>query len=268
MEKLPLSVVVLTKNEEEKIESCLNSVLNWAGEVIVVDDESSDRTREIAEKLDVRVISKKMEIEGKHRNRAYGLAKNIWVLSLDADETVSPELAEELKALFKSDIQHAAFTIPIRTYIGEKWIKHGGWYPAGKVRLFRKDKFRYEEVEVHPRVFIDGTCGHLTKDIIHYSYRDFHDFFISLNSQTTQEAKKWYNLSLEDPKKAAYKMNIPHALWRMMDRFVRTFVFKKGYRDGFLGFMIAYAGSLYQMMSFAKYRELKAADEQKKKRGV
>ena len=195
MNKIPISVVILAKNEEEKIERCLNSV-RWADEIIVMDDESADRTGEIARKYTDRVVVKKMVIEGAHRNYAYSLARNRWVLSLDADETVSHELREELRSLFKDSIKYNVFLIPIRTYLGSYWIKYGGWYPAGKARLFKKDKFKYEETEVHPRVFYAGgkkVCGHLKKDIIHYSYRDFHDFFASLNNQTTSEARKWFN---------------------------------------------------------------------------
>jgi len=243
-EKVPISVVVITKNEEENIEKCLKSA-RMADEIIVVDDGSTDRTVEIARKYADKVITKKMDIEGKHRNYAYSLAKNDWGLSLDADEVISSELTEELRSLFKNNLDHAAFTIPIKTYLGSYWIRYGGWYPAGKVRLFKKDKFKYEEVEVHPRVFIDGSCGHLTKDIVHYSYRDFHDFFTSLNNQTTQEAKKWFN---ERRKIGFLKMSR-----KFCDRFLKAYFLKKGFKDGLVGFVVAYGNSLYQFMSYVKY---------------
>ena len=243
-EKVPISVVIITKNEEENIEKCLKSA-RMADEVIVVDDGSTDRTVEIAKKYANKVITRKMDIEGKHRNYAYSLAKNDWGLSLDADEVISDELAEELRSLFKNNLSHAAFTVPIKTYLGNYWIRYGGWYPAGKVRLFKKDKFKYEEVEVHPRVFIDGSCGHLTKDIVHYSYRDFHDFFTSLNNQTTQEAKKWFN---ERRKIGFLKMSR-----KFCDRFFKAYFLKKGFKDGLVGFVVAYGNSLYQFMSYVKY---------------
>ena len=129
-------------------------------------------------------------------------------------------------------------------------------YPASQLKLFRKGKFKWEEVEVHPRSMTTGARGSLKNDLIHYTYRNWQDFAGKLNRQTTLEATKWYKLSLENPKKARYKMNTIHALWRTMDRFVRTFVAKKGYRDGFIGFMVAYFASAYQMISYAKYREL------------
>ncbi|MFA5096904.1 MAG: hypothetical protein WC478_06150, partial [Candidatus Omnitrophota bacterium] len=125
----------------------------------------------------------------------------------------------------------------------------GGWYPAGKVRLFRKDKFKYEDVKVHPRVFIEGECGHLTKDIIHKGYPDFAHFLDSINRQTTWEAEKWVS--------TGRRMSRGRITWRAIDRFFRRFIGKKGYKDGFIGFMIAYFDSFYQVLSYAKYWELR-----------
>ena len=151
---LSLSVVVLTKNEEHNIESCLKSVSGWAEEIIVVDDESSDNTVAIARIYAHKIITRKTDVEGRQRNFAYAQAKNQWVLSLDADEAVTLQLKSEIsKAIASSEF--VAFSIPLRNYISNYWVRHGGWYPAPKVRLFKKDKFRYEEAEVHPRVFID-----------------------------------------------------------------------------------------------------------------
>lgn len=256
MGKLPITCVVIAKNEEEQIGECLKSARAF-DELIVLDDNSTDKTREISEGIADKVVVRKMDIEGKHRNYGYALSKNEWVLSLDADERISPELVEELNGIFSNNITHAAFTIPIKTYIGDYWIKYGGWYPAGKVRLFQKSKFKYEEVEVHPRVFIQGSCGHLTKDIVHYSYRDFHDFFASLNGQTTLEAKKWFN--------EKRKMGFLKMMRKFCDRFLKTYLLKKGYKDGFIGFVVAYGNGLYQFMSYAKYKFM--LDEAKRKCG-
>lgn len=253
MEKIPVSVVVITKNEEENIADCIKSV-PWADEVIILDDNSTDKTAIIAKQFTDKVFSRKMDIEGTHRNYAYSLARNSWVLSLDADERASLELEEELKGLFKSPMKDKAYTIPIRTYIGKRWIRHGGWYPAAKVRLFDKSFFKYEDAEVHPRVFIDGSCGHLTKDIIHYSYRDFHDFFASLNNQTTQEARKWF--------KEKRKIGFLKMYRKFLDRFLKSYLLKKGYKDGMLGFVVAYGSGLYQFMSYVKYREMVQNEKQ------
>ena len=247
--KLSISVVIITKNEEANIKDCFESIYGWADEIIVVDDESQDKTVDIAKKYTDRVFNRKMDIEGRHRNWAYSLAKNEWVLSLDADEQVTEELKKEISCVLKSDTEYVAFSISLRNYIGNYWVRYGGWYPAGKVRLFRKDKFRYEEVEVHPRAIIDGKCGHLKSDIIHKGYPDFAHFLESINRQTTLEARKWIN--------TGRKMPMLHAFWRASDRFFRRYLRKKGYKDGFYGFMVAFFDSLYQIVSYAKYWEMK-----------
>ena len=255
LEKIALTVVILTKNEETRITDCIKSVSDWAGEIIVVDDESTDNTTQIAESLGAKVFVRKMDIEGKHRNWAYSKASNDWIFSVDADERPDEELKKEIAETI-NNTEHTHFSIPFKTYIGDYWIRWGGWYPAPKVKLFRKSKFKYEEVEVHPRIIVQGSCGRLKGDVVHYSYRDWGDFLDKTNKQTTFEATKWYKLSLVDPKKAQRKMNTFHALWRTLDRFFRAFIGKAGWRDGFVGFMIAYYSSLYQIISYAKYRDM------------
>ena len=247
MEKIPVSVVVLTKNEEANIVECLSSVKGWADEIVVVDDLSSDKTVELANKYADKVLINKMKVEGTHRNWAYAQAKNDWVLSLDADEQVSPELRDEIaKTLAGTDC--VCFSIPLRNYSGSYWVRHGGWYPAGKVRLFRRSKFKYEEVEVHPRVFTEGRCGYLKYDIIHKGYPDFEHFLASVNRQTTLEARKWINTNR--------KMTLGKASWRTIDRFFRIYIGKSGYKDGLIGFMVALFASLYQILSYAKYQQM------------
>ena len=115
----------------------------------------------------------------------------------------------------------------------------------------------YEEVEVHPRVFLDGNCELLTKDIVHKGYPDFEHFLASLNRQTTLEARKWIATNRH--------MSLGRAVWRTLDRFPRSFIRKKGYKDGFIGFMIAYFASLYQIISYAKYWQMKREKRQKNK---
>jgi glycosyltransferase involved in cell wall biosynthesis len=242
-----LSVVVLTKNEESRLAKCLDSV-KWANEIIVVDDESIDRTVEIAKRYTDSVFIKKMDIEGRHRNWAYNQAKNTWVLSLDADEIVTEELKEEIEKILSADPKENGFTIPRRNYIGDFWVRHGGWYPSPQLKLFRRDRFRYEEVSVHPRAFMDEPCGHLKQDLIHYSYRNLEDFLHKLNNQTTREAQKWFEQNKP--------MHLGKFIWRTYDRFMRTYFGRKGYKDGFIGFAVAFFAGLYQFLSYLKYREI------------
>jgi glycosyltransferase involved in cell wall biosynthesis len=248
-ERLPLSVVILTKNEAGRIRECLASV-GWAAEVLVVDDDSADDTRALAESLGARVVRRTMDIEGRHRNWAHAQAAHEWILSLDADERVTPELAEELKELFRAEPPNELYTIQRRNYIGGRWIRHGGWYPSAQIKLFKRSIFKWEETTVHPRAFSNSPEGRLTQDLIHYTYRDLKDFVAKMNRQTTLEAQKW----VADGR----RIKLGKALWRGADRFWRSFVGKKGFRDGRLGFILAVMGGMYQVVSYAKYVELKA----------
>ena len=243
-------MVILAKNEASRIEECLRSV-DWADEALIIDDESADRTVEIAQRMGARVLKRRMDIEGRHRNWAYAQAKHEWVLSLDADERVTPELAQEIHELLGNNPSCDIYSIPRRNYIGAQWILHGGWYPSPQVKLFKKEAFEWEETTVHPRALSKSNkpWGDLKKDLLHYSYRDLADFVAKLNRQTTLEAQKW----VLDGR----KMSFGKALWRSVDRFFRTFWFKKGRQDGFLGFFVAVCAGMYQFLSYAKYWHLK-----------
>ncbi|MDD5195940.1 MAG: glycosyltransferase family 2 protein [Candidatus Omnitrophica bacterium] len=256
--ELPVSVVVITKNEEKRLKDCLESVRGWASEIILVDDESTDKTREIARLYTDKVFVRRMDNEGRHRNWANSQAKCDWVLSLDADERVTGELKEEIAAALKNNYHdYPGFTIPRKNFLGNYWLRWGGLYPAPQLKLFLKDRLLWEEVEVHPRAFMEGDCGRLNNPLLHYTYADFADFLRKLNNQTNLEAKKWLDVYKINPKKANYKMNFIHALWRAQDRFFRAYLSKKGWRDGFIGFMISFFSALYQMIAYAKYWEMK-----------
>jgi len=248
-DKVAISVVVITRNEEANIKDCLESV-KWADEIIIVDDESTDKTAEIARGYTDKIFHRKMDIEGKHRNWAYDQARNSWVLSLDADERVTSELREEIKEAIASPGEFKGFVIPRKNYIGAYWVKYGGWYPSGQMKLFSKQDFRWEESEVHPCALLKGPRKALINDIIHYSYKDFEDFINKMNKQTTLEAMKWV--------RDGRKMGLGKALWRTCDRFMRTFIRKKAYKDGLTGFMISIFGGLYQILSYVKYNEIKS----------
>ncbi|HBH97464.1 MAG TPA: hypothetical protein DDX89_06745 [Candidatus Omnitrophica bacterium] len=244
---LPLSVVILTKNEAEHIRDCIQSVA-WAEEILVIDDDSTDDTVRIAKASGARVLRGTMENEGRHRNWAYAQAKHLWVLSLDADERVSPELAEEIQRSLISEPPWNGAVIPIRNYLGPHWLRCGGWYPAEKLRLFRRDRFRYEEALVHPRAFMPWPEGRLTGDILHFGYRDFEECFEKLNRHTSLEAQKWL--------KEGRKVSLLSALRRSLDRFLRAWIRKQGWREGFIGFVMAFYQGWYQWLSFLKHWEL------------
>ena len=242
--EIPLSVVILTKNEAGRIRDCIRSV-QWADDILVVDDESADETARIAESLSARVLRRKMDIEGRHRNWAYAQAKHEWVLSLDADERVTPELAQEIAGLVRDGAPYETYSIPRRNYIGERWIRYGGWYPSAQMKLFKKSVFRWEETTVHPRAISDRPWGVLRHDLLHYSYRDAKDFIEKQERHTLLEAQKW----VADGRRVTFGKTV----WRTVDRFVRSYLLKQGFRDGRLGLFVAWMAGKYQWMSYQKY---------------
>ena len=249
--RVPLSVVILTKNEAGRVADCLRSVA-WADDILVVDDESADETVCLVESLGARVLRRAMDVEGRHRNWANAQAKHEWVLSLDADERVTPELAGEIRALVTSPApEHQTYSIPRRNYIGGRWIRYGGWYPSAQLKLFKKSVFRWEETTVHPRAIADCSWGVLRHDLLHYSYRDLGDFAAKQDRHTTLEAQKW----AADGR----RVTLGKALWRTIDRFVRSYVLKQGFRDGRMGWAVARMAANYQWSAYRKYRQLQRA---------
>ena len=249
-EKLSISVVIIAKNEEKRIEDCLRSV-SWAKEILVIDDESTDRTAELARSLGAQVIQRAMEIEGRQRNFGFDQAAQPWILSLDADERVTPELAQEIgREISKhaQDSEVVGFAIPIKTFIGSRWIKGAGYYPARKTRLFRKGKFRYEEARVHPRALYEGKILELNGDIFHYSCENLGQFVTKFNRETSLEAEKW----ILDGR----KMGFLKALRKTFDRFLKNYFLKGGWCDGFMGYVMSVFHGLYQLVTYAKYREM------------
>ena len=246
---MPLSVVVITKNESGRLGECLKSVA-WADEIIVLDDDSSDDTVAIAREFTDKVSRRTMDIEGRHRNYAYSLATHEWILSLDADERVTPELKEEILSLLARPPACNGYTIPRKNFMGSTWIQHGGMYPSAQLRLFKKSLFRYdEEAEVHPQAYMPDPRGSLKNDILHYTYRDFTDAVAKLDRQTDLEAKKWF--------REKRKVGALSILRKMIDRFWRTYYTKHGYKDGVIGLFLAVNAGMYQFLSFAKYWEMK-----------
>jgi glycosyltransferase involved in cell wall biosynthesis len=253
--KIDLSVIIIVKNEEKRIEECIQSVYGWVGEIIVVDDESTDRTVELARKFTDKVFTRKMELEGKQRNFGVSKASNKWVMMLDCDERVTPELREEIIDLIqKNDPQAGGYWIKQICYLGNKRLHYGGW-GAEHARIYHKERAAWREDPhdiVHPALVVDPkyTSPILKHCLVHYNFKDLEDFVAKTNRYTTLEAVKWHFGG------KAKKMTMGRALWRTFDRFFRRYIRKQGYRDGFHGFVAAALSGLYELLAYAKLREI------------
>ncbi|MBF0489128.1 MAG: glycosyltransferase family 2 protein [Candidatus Omnitrophica bacterium] len=251
---LPISIIIIAKNEQFRIKECIESVHGWANEIIVVDDASTDQTREIAAQYTKKIYQRVMDLEGRQRNFGVAQAANDWVMMLDCDERPTPALKKEIEELFSHlPDKKVAFWIPQICYVGDVHIKYGGWSNP-HLRLYHKNHVRWSEGEfdvVHPGIKIDTgyTGGNLTYALIHYNYRNIEDIFGKVNRMSTLEALKWH---LD-----GRKMSKGKAMWRTVDRFFRRYIGKKGYKDGYLGFILSVSSSLYEFLAYSKYREIK-----------
>lgn len=252
---IPLSVIAIAKNEEKRIDECLQSVYGWVDEIVVVDDQSTDRTFELAKKYTDKVFTRKMDLEGRQRNFGVDKARNAWVMMLDCDERVTPELKEEIIATInKNEADVSAYWIRQICYLGKAELKYGGW-ASEHLRIYHKDRLRWKEDPydlVHPG-FIDDKTKHrgviLNHKLIHYNFADIEDFIRKVNSYTTKEAMKWHI--------SGRKMSFGRAVLRMFDRFFRRYVRRQGYKDGFYGFIAALISGFYEMLAYAKFREVR-----------
>jgi len=253
MKKAAISVVVIAKNEEKRLAECLKSV-EFAAEIVVLDDMSTDRTVEVAKSFGAKVFQRAMDNEGRHRNYAISCATQDWVLTLDADECVTPELAQEISEVCgKTDDPNVGYDMPMKQFIGSEWIRGAGYYPARRTKMFRRGKFSYKEEEVHPPCVYQGTVGLFKGDLLHFTSVDFADWIRKFNSQTSLEAKKWV--------RDARPMGPWRAFRKACSRFLKYYFQKDGIRHGFTGFLMCYFHFSYQIITFAKYRELKRAQE-------
>jgi glycosyltransferase involved in cell wall biosynthesis len=242
-----LSVVVVTRNEEERIRGCLESVA-WADEIIVVDAESSDKTATVARELTDHVFVRPWPGFAAQKNFGLDQAQGDWVLSLDADELISTPLREEIGAILAGAGAHAGYAIPRRNVFWGRWIRHGGLYPDWQLRLLRRGRGRFVERSVHESVTVDGSVGRLTGHLEHRSYRDVADFLERADRYSTLAADEW----LASGRRARPLMDL---VGRPVGRFLGMYVARAGFLDGWRGFLLAVLYGYYVLMRSAKVWE-------------
>jgi len=227
---LSLSVIVITHNEAHAIRACLESVA-WADEIIVVDSGSTDDTVAICREFTPLVYVHDWPGFGAQKNRALGYASKDWVLSLDADECISPELRGEMQAAMAAPGNHSAFKMPRLSSFCGRYMRHSGWWPDYVTRLFRSGSGRFSDDLVHERLIVTGITGTFKSPLLHDTYRDLEEVLDKVNSYSTAGAR------MLDQKqgKAGLSTAVLHGLWA----FVRTYFLRRGFLDGREGFMLA-----------------------------
>lgn len=241
-EKVKLSAIVLTLNEEKNIQRCLESLI-WIDEIILVDSGSSDNTKELALKYTDKIFDLKWEGFGKAKEYAKNKASGEWILSIDADEAVSDNLKNEILNKINFADTDGYFILRKSNFLG-KWIKHSGWYPDYVLRLFRKDKASFSSDMVHEKVMVDGKVGYLKNEIEHYTDPNLHHYLVKLNRYTT--------LSAEQMRQAGKKAGIFDIIFRPIAIFCKMYFFKRGFLDGMEGLLLAYCSAFHVFFKYAK----------------
>ena len=242
-----LSVTIITKNEAADIGAALASVA-WADEIVVVDSRSTDDTVAIARRHTERVVVRDWPGYVAQKNYAASIAANDWVLSLDADERVTPELASEIRALVAGAPHDAAYRMPRVTWHLGRWIRTTDWYPDYQLRLYDRRAAEWTGAYVHEAVAVRGPVGQLRGELQHYAYRDIADHLETIDRYTTLAARQ-----LDESGRRAGVLDVavhpPLA-------FLRNYLARGGFRDGEVGFVISRMNAYYVFLKFAKLWEL------------
>jgi glycosyltransferase involved in cell wall biosynthesis len=246
MDKLPISVIIIAGNEESNIEDCLKSVV-WSNDIVVVNSLSKDKTVEIAKNYTTRVYLKKWEGYSKQKAYSLSLAKNKWVLSIDADERVTDDLKEELESILKSENTFDGYYVPRRNYFLGKQIKSCGWYPGYQLRLFIKEKTRLSNRKVHEEFLVAGKLGYLKGDLIHFTHPSIEHIITKINEYSTLKAEE---------KKLSKKAHWYSIIINPIIAFLQHFILRKGFTDGMYGFLVSVIHSLTNLLTYIKIWEI------------
>lgn len=246
---IKLSSIIIAKNEETNIRKCIESQLECIDEIIIIiDSKTTDNTKEIAlefEKVKIEIS----EWLGYSKTKQYAISKtsNDWVLWIDADEEITQELNEELIEFKKQETEYSAYQVARRAFFLNKWIKHSGWYPGYVTRLFNKNKANFIEKEVHEHLIVDGKIGKLNNDLNHFTDPNINHYFEKFNRYTSLAAFELFNKNKN--------ATLSDILARPLFLFLKMYIFRKGFLDGFHGLILALFSAFYVFVKYSKLWE-------------
>lgn len=246
MNDVRISAVIITRNEQANITAAIES-LKFADQIVVADTLSDDSTVEIARRAGAEVFEIPFEGYGAAKNKALEFCRGDWIFSLDADERVTPELAQNLMNAVKNDNGIGAYAVNRLTYFLGRPVRHSGWFPDYVVRFFKRGH-RFSEKQVHESLENATNAGKLPGLLLHYSYTDLDQYIEKLNSYTTLNAREMFG--------AGRKSNLLDMIIHSAATFFKMYVFKAGFLDGSTGFVLAILSSYHVFIKYAKLRQL------------
>lgn len=242
-----LSVTIITRNEAANIRGALDAV-SWADERIVIDAESTDGTARIAETMGARVIVRPWPGYGAQKNHAAALASHDWILSIDADERPSPELATEIRALLSHEPQARGYRVKRVTHYLGRWIRTTDWYPDYQLRLYDRRAGTWSDRAVHESVQVQGPVLALEHELQHFAYRSVAHHIGTINRYTT--------LAAEEMLRQGRRTTLAQVMVHPALAFLRNYVLRGGVRDGAVGLIVSTMNAFYVFAKFLKLREL------------
>ena len=261
MNKAKISVAIITYNEEKNLPDCLESIRQLADEVVVVDDSSTDKTREIAGSFGAKVIkTPKQTFFDINKNVAIKACSGDWIFLLDADERVSPALAKEIKKTVEnwSPDKPAAYWLPRKNYFLGRYLRKGGQYPDPVIRLFKKGQAWIPKDSVHQQLKVDGETGWLENDLLHWATPEFSRYLMRERRYSTLEA-----LQMKENKISLRPLNwLKYLIFRPKKTFFLIFIRHKGFMDGWPGFVFAFFSGFHHAWSFVKYLKMRISKKE------
>jgi len=247
----PVTVTIITFNEVTRVEDAIRSVA-WADEILVLDSGSTDGTIDLARRLATRVEVTDWPGYAAQKNRAATLARHDWILSIDADERVGPELAAALDTWKRSDPSAAGYRCArVSKYLG-RWIRTTDWYPDWQLRLYDRRRARWTERRVHESVQADGPVGRLTGELQHLPYRDVSDHLQRIDRYTT--------LAAADMKARGSRASYMALAMQPFAAFLRNYLLRRGILDGRVGLAVSLLNSYYVLLKYVKLLQLEQGD--------
>ena len=248
--KLTLSVALAVYNEEQNLGACLTSVARIADEIIVVDGGSHDKTVAIAREHKAKVIeTTNPPIFHINKQKALDVCRGHWILQLDADEVVTPELSDEILRTIKTKAAKDAYYLPRKNYFVGRWLTKGGQYPDYVIRLFKNGAGRFPNKSVHEQIAVTGSVGHLTQPLLHYTNRTFADYWRKADTYTSLTAAELRAANVgQGPFTLLYFVTVKPVV-----TFLRLYIRHKGFVDGWQGFLFAFFSGMHHAIAYIKY---------------